>query len=91
MTAIRATCNTDGCRTVMGFTFAMDPPEAKRMQRKVLAVAGWLVLPQDATYCPECHRMLKIALPRMEPHQRRTVQNALADALAYGRMEVAGV
>lgn len=29
MTAIRATCNTDGCRTVMGFTFAMDPPEAR--------------------------------------------------------------
>lgn len=90
MTAIKATCNTSGCSVVRGFTFDMDPPEAKRLQRKVLAVAGWLTL-GDSTYCEECTRMFRIALPRMNADQRRTIQSALADALFLGRCEVVGV
>lgn len=90
MTAIRATCNTSGCSVVRGFTFAMDPPEAKRLQRKVLAVAGWLVV-GESTYCAECTSMFRLALPRMNADQRRAIQSALSDALFMGRCEIVGV
>lgn len=90
MTSIRATCHTEGCGVVRGFSFDMDGAEARRLQRKVLAVAGWLTL-GDSTYCVECTRMFRIALPRMNADQRRAIQSALADALFMGRCEIVGV
>jgi hypothetical protein len=87
---IKAKCHTEGCGTIRGFCFDLDRAEAGRLQRKVLAVAGWLVL-VDQTYCPDCKEMLRIALDRMSRDQARQVKAALSDALHWSRVEVAGV
>jgi hypothetical protein len=85
-----ATCATAGCSVVRVFSFSMSREETGRLQRKVLAVAGWLVM-ADSTFCPECARMLSIARDRMSADQARQVKSALADALWAKRMEVVGV
>ncbi len=90
MTTVKATCATEGCSVVRGFSFDLDKHEAGRLQRKVLAVAGWLVL-DGSTYCPDCRSMLKVALDRMSAAQARQVKAALSDALFLKRMDVSGV
>lgn len=91
MTTMRADCSTEGCRTTVGFSFDMQKPEAERLKRKVFAVAGWLDMGGNGTFCPSCAEMLRLALSRMSRDQARQVQNALADALHYGRCEVVGL
>jgi hypothetical protein len=89
MTTVKATCATEGCGHVRGFSFDLDKHEAGRLQRKVLAVAGWLVM-ADSTFCPDCGEMLRRALDRMSSQQARQVKTALSDALWAKRMEVVG-
>jgi hypothetical protein len=84
-----ATCATAGCSVVRVFSFSMSREETGRLQRKVLAVAGWLVM-ADSTFCPDCGEMLRRALDRMSSQQARQVKTALSDALWAKRMEVVG-
>jgi len=91
MTTVKATCSTEGCATVRGFSFDMDRAEAGRLQRKVLAVAGWLVLDGGHTFCESCSEMLRRAMNQMPIDKARAVRSALSDALHLRRMDVSGV
>jgi hypothetical protein len=90
MTTVKATCSTDGCHVVRGFSFSMDRAEAGRLQRKVLAVAGWLVLEGGHTFCESCSEMLRRAMNQMPIDKARAVRSALSDALHLRRMDVVG-
>jgi hypothetical protein len=85
-----ATVQCSCCPLIVGFLFAMQPPEAKRLQRKALAVAGWLVVGEEPV-CRECAAMLKSTMEFMSRDKARAVKSALSDALFLGRCEVVGV
>lgn len=89
MTTLKATCTLAGCRAVYGFSIELEPAEARRLQRKILAVAGWLVVGAD-TYCASCSRTMQMSLGRLSGAQRRSVCSAIADSLHLGRVEVVG-
>jgi hypothetical protein len=86
-----ATCATAGCSVVRVFSFSMSREETGRLQRKVLAVAGWLVLDGGHTFCESCSEMLRRAMNQMPINKARAVRSALSDALHLRRMDVSGV
>jgi hypothetical protein len=87
---IKVKCATEGCSVVRGFCFDMDLEASGQLRRKVLAVAGWLVMADSTLFCPDCGEMLQRALDRMSAHQARQIKTALSDALWAKRMEVVG-